>query len=612
MDITRQSFYYLLPRILNELADCQFVSLDLELSGISLKPNQGRATQAPSAKQTLQLRYEEVKEAAERYQVLQIGLTLVTENPKTGVYTLKPYNLHLNPVLDQRLGLERKWMYQSGAVDFLMSNGFRMEAPYTDGLPYLSRQEEAQVKIDLIERNNFSSIISDIDVKDTDAESLDFLQAVRRDIDEWLALGDGENYLNIPKPSYINSSDTDKDNPTTINNFQKRLIHQLVRAEYPYLVSIGKSTFMQIIRYNEERENGVKLERGKRIQEKVSKQIGFRWIVEGMVGGDLRHLDPKIFESVMPSSKEIEAECALQAYSLELEARLKKNRPALVGHNIFTDLVNLYGCFFGKLPDRVEDFQTAISKLFPLIVDTKYMATHNCGSINPKSSLEEINESLKGRPKPVIDPQHGKYLNTKPLHEAGYDSLLTAQILIKLSAQLRSDPRKPTTNAVDPNLAAFSTVYKQALHNGIGEAEAGDTRKIRNDSIDSLIEFPPARKDSTGSSTTLPKRCPTQKSVDWAEPTEVTRIRSAFAHKTRFDLLTDQTQEVLTFPPKDGGNGGTTSAEESLLSFPDDIDVDKKVSGGDLIPRFGSDFWAVYGNKLRVFGTEEGVCVLGT
>lgn len=212
----------------------------------------------------------------------------------------------------------------------------------------------------------------------------------------------------------MDTPDTNKDQPTTINNFQKRLVHQLVRAEYPFLVSIGKSTFIQIIHYNEERENGVKLERGKRMQEKVSKQTGFRWIVEGMVGGDLQNLEPKCFQSVMADSAAIEAQLPLLEYSEELKNRLKKNRPALVGHNVFTDLVNFYSCFFGKLPDRVEDFQAEIHELFPMVVDTKYMATHNCGSINPKSSLEEINDSLKGREKPVI----GSLNNSEPKYRA--------------------------------------------------------------------------------------------------------------------------------------------------------------------------------------------------
>jgi poly(A)-specific ribonuclease len=36
--------------------------------------------------------------------------------------------------------------------------------------------------------------------------------------------------------------------------------------------------------------------------------------------------------------------------------------------------------------------------------------------------------------------------------------------------------------------------------------------------------------------------------------------------------------------------------------------ADKGIEGG--MPRFGGDFWRVYGNRLRVFGTEEGVCAL--
>lgn len=84
MDITRRSFFYLLPRVLSELSDCEFVALDLELSGISLRPNQGRNANASAGKQSLQKRYEEVKEAAERYQILQLGLTVVKEDPVTG------------------------------------------------------------------------------------------------------------------------------------------------------------------------------------------------------------------------------------------------------------------------------------------------------------------------------------------------------------------------------------------------------------------------------------------------------------------------------------------------------------------------------------------------
>ena len=77
MDVTGESFPYHLPRILDELASCCFVALDFEFSGISKI--------APSNRiQTLQDRYQEVKSAADKYQILQVGLTICHEDTATG------------------------------------------------------------------------------------------------------------------------------------------------------------------------------------------------------------------------------------------------------------------------------------------------------------------------------------------------------------------------------------------------------------------------------------------------------------------------------------------------------------------------------------------------
>ena len=64
------------------------------------------------------------------------------------------------------------------------------------------------------------------------------------------------------------------------------------------------------------------------------------------------------------------------------------------------------------------------------------------------------------------------------------------------------------------------------------------------------------------------------------------RIASAFAHPSLYDVLAEDEvvePEPTPFPPHD-----TVT----------------------LMPPFSSDFWRVYGNKLRVFGTVEGVCDL--
>lgn len=80
MDITSQNFPYFLPRILDDLASCCFVSLDFEFSGIARNNLPHKAT----GPQSLQLRYTEVKDAAEQYQILQIGLTICHEDTTTG------------------------------------------------------------------------------------------------------------------------------------------------------------------------------------------------------------------------------------------------------------------------------------------------------------------------------------------------------------------------------------------------------------------------------------------------------------------------------------------------------------------------------------------------
>lgn len=100
-----------------------------------------------SGKPTLQQRYLETKEAAERYQILQFGLTCVKQDVENGKYILKPYNFDLNPLIEQRgLDIERIFSFQSGAVEFLLKVGFDMSKPFHAGVPYLSRREAKEAR----------------------------------------------------------------------------------------------------------------------------------------------------------------------------------------------------------------------------------------------------------------------------------------------------------------------------------------------------------------------------------------------------------------------------------------------------------------------------------
>ena len=70
------------------------------------------------------------------------------------------------------------------AVEFLLGHGFRMDAPYLEGVPYFSREEEAQSRAAELakwDRNSFA----DIFIRDGDTESLKFIQRVRQEITAW-------------------------------------------------------------------------------------------------------------------------------------------------------------------------------------------------------------------------------------------------------------------------------------------------------------------------------------------------------------------------------------------------------------------------------------------
>lgn len=190
--------------------------------------------------------------------------------------------------------------------------------------------------------------------------------------------------------------------PSGLNRFQKRLVHQLVEVEYPGYVTIGRPTFVQIVYYDEDRENAIRDKRVQRVRERVWNETGFRWIAEALAGGDLSNLSPGYFGGIRANMGPVGQGETLKDFVDDFKKNLKAHRPVLVGHNLFMDLIYFFRCFFGPLPDSVEDFQAMVHEHFPVLIDTKYLATHDCGSINPRSSLQEINDSLLQIPIPEI------------------------------------------------------------------------------------------------------------------------------------------------------------------------------------------------------------------
>jgi len=103
-----------------------------------------------------------------------------------------------------------------------------------------------------------------------------------------------------------------------------------------------------------------------------------------------------------------------------------------VGHNVFGDLIHLYRCFVGQLPGTIEEFSAMVHQDFPVVCDTKYIATCECPCSSAASSLQVLSDTLKVLCHPRITVHHDHIRRANVYHDAGYDSLVTAQVLIKL------------------------------------------------------------------------------------------------------------------------------------------------------------------------------------
>lgn len=205
-------------------------------------------------------------------------------------------------------------------------------------------------------------------------------------------------------------------NARGLNGYQKRLVHQLVRAEFPDVVSLSKQDFIQLIPFDQEREDAQLQRKMAWFGNNLTRQIGARWLAEAMcpnvdevlpekcvppfASGDLEALATSTYPSVDMMTEEREAHVLEFA---ELRNTLKEKRTVLVGHNLFLDLIYFYTLFFGPLPDRVEGFQKIIAQLFPLVIDTKYLADKiNDNSPLYNSSLQDIDRELSKLPVPMI------------------------------------------------------------------------------------------------------------------------------------------------------------------------------------------------------------------
>lgn len=317
---------------------------------------------------------------------------------------------------------------------------------------------------------------------------------------------------------------------------------------------------------------------------------GLRWIFEALTGGDLSGLPSTWFSEESDKHPELSQKDVDKKFE-EVKATLKHKEHIIVGHNLFTDLVCIYKTFIGPLPTSVEAFQERIHSLFPIVIDTKYLATDGHGSMSTvmRKSLAELLEPFKTIHTPLVllHEQHTSYgPSSGKAHEAGFDSTylsinihchankfagwMTAELFIKLSSQIYADRKRYETFDSDSD---DSRPYYLAEQGFISEDESGGGAKLSADSSEEDLLDKPAQ--STAASKPSSENFPPA----W--------------HSKQLQTLNISDNNPYSVL-QDGVEGG----------------ADEESDTTQRIPSMGSSFWDLYANKLRVNASDKGVCVL--
>lgn len=184
------------------------------------------------------------------------------------MYLARPFNFNVSPLsadgIDLRL--DRNFSFSSSACDFLKANHFDFGRVFTDGVPYLSRAEEAERCKEFTQRMEKRIRNPDIMVTPEDVPTLEFYHQARRTIAEWMKQLKTKVSMRVlahwnysdhvqPGPEYVNISHANG----PLNGFQRRLIHQLVREEFPTCHTFARhdGAFMQVTKLDVHREEQV-------------------------------------------------------------------------------------------------------------------------------------------------------------------------------------------------------------------------------------------------------------------------------------------------------------------------------------------------------------------
>ncbi|KAI1757836.1 CAF1-domain-containing protein [Xylaria castorea] len=430
MEVTSATFWAILPELMGALVDSRWVAIDVEMTGIST----GGHFIPPGS--TPQEAYQSVRESAESYQILQIGFTFCKYNNITSEYETRTIECPISPLFPPEMGskaltqtLNRKFTTSVSSYAFLRDHNFSFSKMLDSGVPYLSREEELDVK-----RRGVQILGNDfVNISKLSVQNMQFYSFYKSKIQQAVERERSRERICVPVISLSRQP---------LNNSEMKLIYQILQDDFPFLVTTGIApdghfdvVWKSPVWIARRRWHNIEavdrfIGRSKNTNRgEFASKIKQNWIPDGI---QKRRIDP-LNSNNKPGF-------GYAPDMSQVEAILKARSPIIVGHNLFHDLAFIYRTFFGRLPKTLDEFLSIIHKLFPRIIDTKYMFLRgqaHQGQIAMNRSLSELYSMYSARQLPFIRSTDNSIGRSESPHHAGHDSALTMTLFLKQAVYIK-------------------------------------------------------------------------------------------------------------------------------------------------------------------------------
>ena len=434
MIVTNENYKSILPLFKQSADQSSFLSFDCEMTGVTLSPETDCTKY-----DTQQSRYLKTKQVVSTFNLLQLGITFyipstIQENSEQS-YIERTFTFYLFKNSSFRSinssPFNSNLTCNPSALKFLNENNFDLNTLVNKGIHYNKLKHKDKLKQLILNENSLSSS-SGFFLSKTNEQNL--IEAIIQ-IAEFLLkdYDDGGNNKQKKKPSLI----------YTLNSKQT--------MTYLLGCNLKKILFLSNFSVNKDKskENTI-------IVEKTKKQIPKDDFIKRYENFDnfkqtitnkLEVIYQNRFQMTLSSNDSTIDDLVNNelGFSIFIEYLISKEIP-IIGHNIYMDLMFIYDKLIDDLPEDFYEYKQSIHKFFPIIYDTKTIATELKKYDNTK--LESLYKSM-------IKHKYNSYVNismdvsngfslyndldNKLLHDAGYDSLITGRCFIFMNKALQNE-----------------------------------------------------------------------------------------------------------------------------------------------------------------------------